>query len=85
MQAGRQVGGRAGAQLVDAARHAFIHGADVTAMVGAVVALIGVVVVLWALPGPATVVVADEGMTRSYGDDEMLVAAVVAQAEAEAG
>jgi hypothetical protein len=32
MQAGRQVGGRAGGQLVDAARYAFIHGADVTSM-----------------------------------------------------
>jgi hypothetical protein len=32
MQGGRQVGGRAGGQLVDAARYAFIHGADVTSM-----------------------------------------------------
>jgi DHA2 family multidrug resistance protein-like MFS transporter len=85
MHTGRQVGGRAGGQLVDAARHAFIHGADVTSTVGAVVALMGVAVVLWALPGPAPVVVPDEGVTRSYGDDDVLVAAVVAQAEAEAG
>jgi EmrB/QacA subfamily drug resistance transporter len=60
LQTGHAVGGRAGAQLIDAARHAFIHGANVTSALAAVVAFVGAAVVVWALPSRAPVVVLEE-------------------------
>jgi EmrB/QacA subfamily drug resistance transporter len=47
---GRGLGGADGARLGDAARHAFIHGADVTCWVAAGVAVVGSLIAFVALP-----------------------------------
>ncbi len=78
IDAGRQVGGHAGAQLVDAARHGFIHGADVVSVIAAVVAVVAAAVVMRVLPGRASVVVLEEPVV----ENALLVQAGVGEMEA---
>ncbi len=71
---GAQISGQAGAQVADAARHAYVSGMSIASLVGAVVAVIGSFFVYRNLPSSlrrdAAAPASDEARRRDPGELE---------------